>query len=295
MEQLSFLTESNRKERIVNVASVPLRSPFRYPGGKTWLVPRLRQWLSSLEIKPREFLEPFAGGGIISLTVAFEKLADHVTMVELDDEMAAAWETILDGNGEWLANQILHFDLSRESVLNELQRAPETTRQKAFQTILKNRTYHGGILAPGSGLLRNGENGKGIQSRWYPKTLQKRILAIEAVAENITFLHGDGIQSLKEIKDAERTVAFIDPPYTVPGKGKRAGKRLYKYCELDHEALFLACSELSGDFLMTYDNAEEVKDLAIKFGFDFREVSMKGTHHNEMKELLVGRNLRWVR
>lgn len=25
--------------RVVNVASVPQRSPFRYPGGKTWLVP----------------------------------------------------------------------------------------------------------------------------------------------------------------------------------------------------------------------------------------------------------------
>jgi DNA adenine methylase len=29
--------------KIVNVASVPQRSPFRYPGGKTWLVPIVRQ------------------------------------------------------------------------------------------------------------------------------------------------------------------------------------------------------------------------------------------------------------
>jgi hypothetical protein len=58
---------------------------FRYPGGKTWLVPRIRQWLASLETKPAEFVEPFAGGGIVSLTVAFEQLADSVTMVELDD------------------------------------------------------------------------------------------------------------------------------------------------------------------------------------------------------------------
>ena len=27
-----------RDERVVNVASVPQRSPFRYPGGKTWLI-----------------------------------------------------------------------------------------------------------------------------------------------------------------------------------------------------------------------------------------------------------------
>jgi hypothetical protein len=31
-----------------------------------------------------------------------------------------------------------------------LSRPTATTREKAFQTILKNRTYHGGILAPGS-------------------------------------------------------------------------------------------------------------------------------------------------
>jgi hypothetical protein len=31
----------------VNVASVPQRSPFRYPGGKTWLIPYIRSWLAS--------------------------------------------------------------------------------------------------------------------------------------------------------------------------------------------------------------------------------------------------------
>src|SRR6266498_1526470 len=53
----------------VNVASVPQRSPFRYPGGKTWFVPYLRDWLHSLRKRPAVFVEPFAGGGIASLTV----------------------------------------------------------------------------------------------------------------------------------------------------------------------------------------------------------------------------------
>ena len=82
-------------EDIVNVASVPQRSPFRYPGGKTWLVPRLRQWLASRPVKPREFIEPFAGGGIASLTTAFEDRAERVTMVERDEQVAAVWRVII--------------------------------------------------------------------------------------------------------------------------------------------------------------------------------------------------------
>lgn len=72
------LFETKALTHIINVAAVPQRSPFRYPGGKTWLVPRIRQWLKK---HPAHFIEPFAGGGIVSLTVAAEDLADRVTMV----------------------------------------------------------------------------------------------------------------------------------------------------------------------------------------------------------------------
>lgn len=52
----------------MNVAMVPQRSPFRYPGGKTWLAPRIRAWLAQRTAPPVEFIEPFAGGAIVSLT-----------------------------------------------------------------------------------------------------------------------------------------------------------------------------------------------------------------------------------
>lgn len=75
----------------VNVASVPQRSPFRYPGGKTWFVPTFRHWISTMRAKPAIIVEPFAGGGIISLTALFENLVQKAVMVELDEEIAAVW------------------------------------------------------------------------------------------------------------------------------------------------------------------------------------------------------------
>ncbi len=277
--------------RIVNVASVPQRSPFRYPGGKTWLVPRIRQWLKN---KISEFIEPFAGGGIISLTVAAEDLAEHVTMVELDDQVAAVWRTIIENDdGEWLANQIACFDLTNESLQNVLASKTRTVRKKAFQTIIKNRTHHGGILAPGSSPLKQGENGKGIRSRWYAETLKKRILDIASIRSHITFIEGDGVEVIKQNANRADAVFFIDPPYTIAGK--KAGRRLYRHFELDHEELFDVISNVTGDFLMTYDDADEVRKLAERHGLNTELVAMKNTHHAEMTELLIARNLDWAR
>lgn len=279
--------------KIINVALVPQLSPFRYPGGKTWLVPRIRQWLRSLSVRPAEFIEPFAGGAIVGLTVAFEDLADHVTLVELDDQVAAVWKTILYGDAERLAHRIMAFNLTPESVDAILSEPPLTIEDKAFQTILRNRVNRGGILAPGAGRIKYGENGKGLRSRWYPKTLKKRILEIAKKRGKIDFIEGDGVEFLRRNAHRPDAVFFIDPPYTAAGK--KAGIRLYKHFNLNHEELFRISSTLTGDFLMTYENAEGVRELAQRHGFDMLPVAMKSAHHAEMTELLIGRNLDWAR
>ena len=147
-------------------------------------------------------------------------------------------------------------------------------RYLAFQTILRNRTLHGGILAPGSGLLKHGENGKGIRSRWYPETLRKRIQNIKFVREKITFIQDDGIETIKKYASRSTSTFFIDPPYTAAGK--RAGSRLYTHSELDHDKLFKECRKIQGDFLMTYDNVDEVVAMAKKQDFEVDLVSMTG-------------------
>src|SRR5436309_13763378 len=109
-----FKLESSQivKPTVVNVASVPQRSPFRYPGGKTWLIPNIRQWLKQENKSVPELIDSFAGGGIVSLTAAFERLGEHVTMVEMDKEIAAVWKVILSGKSKWLADKIFSFNLT---------------------------------------------------------------------------------------------------------------------------------------------------------------------------------------
>lgn len=286
------LLDDGRLTGIVNVASVPQRSVFRYPGGKTWLVPYIRKWLRALPDKPAEFIEPFAGGGIVGLTVAFEGLAERVTLVELDDQVAAVWHTLLSADAVWLAERIAAFNFSVALVQEELARPATSLREKAFQTILKNRVNRGGILAAGAGRVKRGENDKGLASRWYPQTLRKRILDIAAFRGRIEFIEGDGIEVIQRSMSRADTAFFIDPPYT--HSGKRAGNRLYTHAQIDHEVLFDKSCKLSGALLMTYDNTEEIRKLAEQHGLAFRAIPMKSTHHAELTELLISRNLGWL-
>lgn len=273
----------------VNVAAVPQRSPFRYPGGKTWLIPYIRTWLSSLEPRATLVVEPFAGGGIVGLTAGFERLADHVVLVEKDPDVAAVWGAILGGQAEWLARRIEQFELRREAVVALINGVPESQRERAFVTILRNRVQRGGIMAAGAGLVKNGENGRGLHSRWYPQTLASRIRSIAAIRHRFTFIQGDGMEVVRAYADEEHAAFFVDPPYTV------ASRRLYPHWAVDHRQLFTLLQSVRGQVLLTYDNTREIALLAEEFGLETRAVAMKNTHHARMNELLVGKDLNWLR
>lgn len=273
-------------EIVINVSQVPQRSPLRYAGGKSWLVPVLRTWLAS-RARPAEFLEPFAGGGVLSLTAVMEDRADRATLVELDADVGAVWAAVLGEDADWLCARIRRFEMTPGRVRRVLDAPAQSTRERAFQTILKNRVRRGGILAAGAGLVRAGEKGKGLASRWYPETLAKRIEAIARFRDRLTFVQGDGLAALRRALDRTDAVCFIDPPYT-------AGRRLYTHFDLDHAELFRTAARLRGDFLLTYDHAPNIVDLAQHHGFQTRLVPMKNTHHARMTELLIGRDLGWL-
>jgi DNA adenine methylase len=273
---------------IVNVASVPQRSPFRYPGGKTWLVPYIRMWLRRQGGADKELFEVFAGGGIVSLTAIFEQLIGRVTMVELDDDVAAVWQIIVEGDGPWLAERILSFDLTVTTAKAAIAQANQSIHDRAFATIVKNRVQRGGILADGASFIKHGENGKGILSRWYPETLKRRILEIDQKRDQISFIHGDAFAVCRENEERADALFFFDPPYV------KAGGRLYNHSEIDHVALFEQASRLRGDFLMTYDDHPEICEFATSYQFEVRRIKMKTTHHSEKDELLIGRDLCWL-
>lgn len=274
--------------KTVNVSQVAQLSPFRYAGGKTWLVPVFRQWVHSLAFRPKVLIEPFAGGAIIGLTAAAENLADNIVLCELDSDVVAVWKIVFgrsNKDADWLFNEILNAPITYDYVRRIIGQSTQRLKEKAFRTIVKNRTQRGGILAAGAGLVKEGEGGKGLRSRWYPQTLVNRMRLLRSLRKRVTVVHGDAFDLIKAHRTGRKNVFFVDPPYTAGGK--RAGARLYTHNIIDHAALFDLIANVSGEYLLTYDDSIDIIALAEQHNMSISKTPMKNTHHAVMYELLI--------
>lgn len=264
-------------------------SPFRYPGGKTWFIKTAREWLKNRPRRPTVLVEAFGGGAGVSLAAVNEDLVPKAAFAEIDRDVCAAWQCMLNGEAEWLIRRIGNFKIGRRRVEKLLSHNPRLKRDRAFKCILRNRTARGGVMTDGAGLIRRGEDEQGIGSRWYPDTLGERIRAISSLKNKLTFTRGSGFRLIQKYLQHKRAAFFIDPPYT------KAARRLYPHWQIDHEKLFSLLAQAKGDVLMTYDDTSEIRALAKKYRFKFRRISMRTTHHRSKRELMISRNFEWLK
>jgi DNA adenine methylase len=260
-------------------------SPFRYPGGKSALRPKVIAWVRDLGYRVKHFVEPFAGGSSVGLAIAELDLADSVVLAELDPDVAAVWNIILNGHARAFAAKIRKFKLNKTSAREILGADIRDRFGRAFRCLLQNRISRGGIMAPGCGVLNYGEAGKGIRSRWYPETLATRIEVIHALRHKIHFVEGDGLKILRRFSSTPQTAAFVDPPYVVRGRG--AGLRLYRYHDVDCDELFKAIRNFNGPMIITYHRCDIVEREAKAAGIQCRTVTMHTAHKISKRELIL--------
>jgi DNA adenine methylase len=266
-------------------------SPLRYPGGKSWLTPTIRTWLSS-HTRISTFVEPFAGGANVGLFVLANGLADRLVLVEKDKDVLDIWHSVLNEPNA-LSSKIMSFTPDQLNLERILTSTPTNRVDRAFKTLLRNRVARGGVLSESGGMLRRGENDLGVFSRWYPATLIHRIQCIAALSEQIELRAGDGLATLSEMAMSSNVAFLIDPPYS--GIGKAAGNRLYSCWEIDHWKLFELCEVLKSPFLLTYEDTIEVEMLAMAHSFNSGRIPMRNSHNTEIFELLISKDLDWMK
>jgi len=235
--------------------------------------------------RPKHFIEPFAGGASVALAIAELDLADQITFVEIDPEVAAVWRAILGPTYAEFASRVREFVLTEDSAKKVLSRTENDLVSRAFRCLLRNRIQRGGIMAPGAGFLKRGEDDKGISSRWYAETLATRIERVHDLRAKLVFREDDGISVLKSFRNRQKTAAFIDPPYTANGKG--AGVRLYRYHDVDSAELFNVAEEFSGPMIITYHRSVVVRRQAEAAEIRCQTINVRTAHSLNRRELIM--------
>jgi DNA adenine methylase len=117
--------------------------------------------------------------------------------------------------------------------------------------------------------------------------LARRIRTISSLRSKLKFTRRDGFKLIQKFIRRKRAAFFVDPPYT------KAACRLYSHWEIDHEKLFDLLRRAKGSVLMTYDDTSEIRALCKKYGFHFKRTSMRTTHHQKKRELMISKNFKW--
>ncbi len=264
---------------------------LRYPGGKRWLSPHVSflafvfgryinlTYLDGkrdrIHLKPKFLLEPFAGGGVVGLSLLNNNLIERLLLVEKDARVAAFWRAALSDSR--FADRVERFRCTRNNV-EAVCAKPD--HDPAFWTLVKNRCAVGGNLT--GGLMKD------VSCRWNGKVHAAALRQIRKLSTRIQFVEGDGVQSLRDHADDPNAAAFVDPPYVAAGRG------LYRLWDVDHTAIFDVLARWKGFWLMSYDNAPEIRRLLKKHRFVYREAPMR-TNKGKVKKELIMRSISLAR
>ena len=71
-------------------------SPLRYPGGKARLAPFIKLLIEKTDIQNPVYIEPYAGGAGVALSLLFDGVVDEIVINDYDKAIYSMWRAILE-------------------------------------------------------------------------------------------------------------------------------------------------------------------------------------------------------
>ncbi|WP_350334367.1 DNA adenine methylase [Coralliovum pocilloporae] len=238
-------------------------SPLRYPGGKACLFRVMKDILRENGLLHRTYAEPYAGGAGLALALLFDGAVREIHLNDLDASIWAFWHSVLEQT-DALVEKITNADLSIEEWKRqrEIYRKQDLsdTLELGFAAFYLNRTNRSGIIAHGGVIGGLAQKGNYLMDcRFNKDGLVDRVRRVAVYKDEIHLHRLDALEFLKRAKTLLPTKALlcVDPPYF------NKGSQLYTsfYRPDDHLALAKVIQNLDIPWVVTYDNAEEIRNL----------------------------------
>lgn len=235
-------------------------SPLRYPGGKGKLAKFIKLVMLENGLVGADYVEPYAGGASVALSLLFEEYAAHIHINDLNPSVAAFWRTVLAEPKplcEWIRTVEVTIDeWHRQRQVQGDAKASDL--DLAFSTLFLNRTSHSGILGGGpiGGLNQMGP--WKVDARFNRDDLVRRVQKIARHRSRITVTAVDAAEFIRtQLPSIPNAFVYLDPPYYVKGEG------LYQnfYTHADHAEIASLVGTIPHPWIVSYDAAQEIRHL----------------------------------
>ena len=267
-------------------------SPLRYPGGKGKFYNNIIKIFNDNNIERPIYCEAFAGGAGLALLLLKNNIVDKLILNDIDKSIYCFWKSILDFNKEFCEMiKLVNIDLAEREIQKKIQKDKDILNltkksdilKLGFSTFFLNRVNRSGIIRAGviGGIEQNG-NYK-IDCRFNKKNLIERIKEINKYKKKIEFYNLDAIDFLKKIEKKKKIFIFFDPPYF------NKGKDLYTnfYSIDDHINLANHISGLKQNWIITYDNTDEIRKIYSDFQIKESDLLYSLEKKRKEKQILI--------
>lgn len=241
---------------------MPNPSPLRYPGGKYRLAGFLRLVIQNLNMQDCTYVEPFAGGAGVALSLLFDGTVNRIVINDYDKAIYSFWRAVRQEPAS-----LIDLIQNTPVTIDEWHRQKEIyltstgySLELAFATLFLNRTNRSGILNAGpiGGYAQNGE--WKLDVRFDKETIIAKIELIAKERERITVYNKDIISLLRNYVSrlGDNLFFYFDPPYY------NKGQKLYKnfLTPQDHNRICeVITNEITSPWIITYDDVSQIAEM----------------------------------
>jgi DNA adenine methylase len=229
-----------------------LKSPLRYPGGKSRAVQRMTTLLPD---QFDEYREPFVGGGSFFIHLKQHIPGLKIWINDLNPELYYFWKSA-QHDSQTLACELSRIKKERangQALFDELLQADVsalTEFERAVRFFVLNRITFSGVVESG------GYSQLAFESRFTDSSIE-RVARLSPVLEGIKITHLDYRELFQD--GGPSIFTFLDPPYYKATKSRLYGKNGILHTSFHHEEFAQEMKKCRHSWLITYDDSPEIR------------------------------------
>lgn len=272
---------------------MPNPSPLRYPGGKNRLSGFIALIIQNLGLQGCTYVEPFAGGAGVALSLLLNGVVDKVVINDYDKAIYSFWRAIKE-EPDALIQRIVDTPITIDEWHKQKDIYATSTSYSmdlAFATLFLNRTNRSGILNAGpiGGYSQAGE--WKLDVRFDKDAIIDKISLIAKHRQKIVVYNKDIISILRNYAPGFGSDVFFyfDPPYY------NKGQKLYKnfFGHNDHQRIHdVIVQNISTPWIMTYDDVEEIANIYSDFEMRKFDLTYSAANKGTASELMIFSDIR---